>query len=573
MTGAVWACALAAALFGLHPLRVESVAWISERKDVLSTLFWLLTMLSYVNYVQRGSRLSYAMALFWLAVGLLSKPMLVTLPCVLLLMDCWPLNRLARPGELEAGFWKRAGFWKTAGRLVLEKVPMFVLVAISCYVTLSVQRSGGAFLGLGSITYADRVANAALSYWIYPWLMIAPHDLAIVHPFSVTQVALWVRIVALASLLVSIVLAAVVYRRAPYVTVGWYWYLGTLVPVIGVVQVGVQAYADRYTYVPGIGIAIIVGWGLRDLVARAPRFRTAAVAASACALAVLAALTFQQLGHWKNTRTICEHTLAVTHENGLAHMTLGAYYMDQGDLGAALPHFEASARYLPSAARSHHYYAAALKKSGDYQPAIQEYRRALELGSEQPWDCYLGMAQSYYTLKDYPQASAMSRQAVEVYQKAKNADLTSARGLLAFSLVKQGRAAEATKVLEEQIALQPKNLTAVILAARIYATHQDAAVRNPTRAVKLADYAARLQEDTTTLDTLAAAQAAQGNFARAGESIQKAVELARRDAESHARTNPELSKRYLGLASELEGRGKLYEKGRPYREDPATYIQ
>jgi tetratricopeptide (TPR) repeat protein len=573
MTGAVWACALAAALFGLHPLRVESVAWISERKDVLSTLFWMLTMLAYVNYVQRGSRLSYAMALFWLAVGLLSKPMLVTLPCVLLLMDYWPLNRLAGPGDLEPGFWRQGGFWKTAGRLVLEKVPMFVLVAISCYVTMHSQSHGGAVVDFRAIPLMDRVANAACSYLLYPWMMMAPHDLAIVYPPYIEAVPQWLRIAAMAGLVASLVIAALAFRRAPYVFVGWLWYLGTLFPVIGLVfQVGVQAYADRYTYVPGIGIAIIVGWGLKDLIAWAPRFKMPAVVVSAGVLAVFAALTVHQVGRWKDTKTICEYTLSVTEKNGLVSLSLGSYYQDEGDPQAAVKYFARGAEYMPKSAAAHHFHGAALMESGDFEEAIPEFRRAIKLKFYESWESYTGLAHCLFKLERYDEAARASQQAILLCREARQKELTKAYRVMGFALVKQGRAAEAAKVLEALLALEPQFLTEALLLARIYSAHEDEQIRKPARAVELAEYVMRHRSDTQTLDTLAIAHAAQGNFPRAVDLTHEAAAQANQAASKYAISDPEKSDQFRVIARDLERRLILYQNRRPYREDPARFI-
>jgi hypothetical protein len=268
MTGRRWPSALVVALFALHPLHVESVAWVAERKDVLSTLFWILTMGAYVRYARRPGVLRYLPVFAFLLLGLMAKPMLVTLPFVLLLLDYWPLGRLARAeagatglapsGEVAGG--RRAKVW----RLVLEKVPLLVLAAASCVVTFAVQRHGEAVMPLERLALPARMANAAVSCVAYLGKMVWPQGLTVLYPYPADRPA-WEVAAAAAFLLAVTAAAAALVRRRPYLAVGWFWYLGTLVPVIGLVQVGEQPMADRYTYVPLIGTFIMVAWAAGDL--------------------------------------------------------------------------------------------------------------------------------------------------------------------------------------------------------------------------------------------------------------------------------------------------------------------
>ena len=277
MTGALWRCALVAGLFALHPLHVESVAWIAERKDVLSTLFWMLTLLAWLGYVKTKSWQRYVLVLMLFALGLMAKSMLVTLPFLLLLLDYWPLRRLNL---------KQAGWPGALGGLVIEKAPLFLMSVVSCVVTVIAQKGAGAMKPLEDFPISERLANAALTYVSYLAKTAWPASLAVFYPHPHVGLFTW-RVCGSVLLLAAMtVLALVLARRVPYIAVGWLWYLGALVPVIGLVQVGVQASADRYTYVPLVGIFIVTAWGLTDL-CRGSRAARHALAVLACACLVV----------------------------------------------------------------------------------------------------------------------------------------------------------------------------------------------------------------------------------------------------------------------------------------------
>ena len=286
-TGATGRSALVAALFAVHPLHVESVVWIAERKDVLSTLFFMLTLWAYVSYTHSPALRRYLAVFVLLALGLMAKPMLVTLPFVLLLLDLWPLKRVG------VDAWDRA----TATRLVVEKIPLFALVAISSIVTFLVQREGGAVINLEGISLALRLSNALLSYIAYIGNMVWPSGLAILYPYP-GSIPMWKSAAALALLLAASAAAIMAVRRRPYVTVGWFWYVGTLVPVIGIVQVGTQAMADRYTYIPLIGLFLLIAWGGYDLPGRESSRRVPLAAVCVMMVATLGVATWNQSRYW-----------------------------------------------------------------------------------------------------------------------------------------------------------------------------------------------------------------------------------------------------------------------------------
>jgi hypothetical protein len=299
MTGFLWRSLAVAALFAFHPLHVESVAWIAERKDVLSSFFWFLTILAYQSYVKQTSLRRYALVAFFFTLGLMSKPMLVTLPCVLLLLDYWPLNRLH----------SFAGLCRLFG----EKLPLFALSAVGCFITFHVQKTGGAVIPLDSLPLVTRLENALLSYFQYLARIFWPDRLAI--PYGMTNPD---PVTALMAGTVLVVLTIGIIRfgnRQKYLPVGWFWYVGTLVPVIGIVQVGTQGAADRYTYIPSVGIFLLATWGLAAVFQRwhVPRSLIAGLAVAVISLC--AAVTSRQLGFWRNSETLFKHSLAIAPEN------------------------------------------------------------------------------------------------------------------------------------------------------------------------------------------------------------------------------------------------------------------
>jgi tetratricopeptide (TPR) repeat protein len=354
---------------------VESVSWVAERKDVLSTLFWFLTMLGYVRYLQRPGLSRYLLVLLSFALGLMAKPMLVTLPIVLILMDFWPLRRLqpGQSGKESHGKVKES----LAFHLVWEKAPLFALTALSSVVTFLAQQKGGAVRSLDAFPLDTRIANALVSYVSYIGKMIWPHDLAIYYPHQ-GALPLWQAAgAALVLLGLSALFLGGAWRR-PYLAVGWLWYLVTLVPVIGLVQVGIQAMADRYTYIPLIGLFILIAWGVPDLMA-AWRCRRVVLAISvAVALSGSTMCTWLQVRHWKNSITLFKHALNVIPDNALAHDALGIALAHQGRLDEAIRHYSEALR-LKTYAETHINMGNALARQGRLDEAISSYSEALRL--------------------------------------------------------------------------------------------------------------------------------------------------------------------------------------------------
>ena len=342
LTGAQWRSALVAALFAWHPLHVESVAWVSERKDVLSTLFSLLTISAYARFADESrkqssnSKLYYILALICFVLGLLSKPMVVTLPFVLLLLDFWPLNRIGNVASTIRN-----------PKLVIEKLPFFALAALDCVATMWAQNGGRSVVSSATLPVYERIANALVSYILYLWKMLWPVDLALPYPYSHR----WSFLAAAGAGLLLLMITGFVLLRArsqPWLMVGWLWFLGTLVPVIGFVQVGIQFMADRYSYVPLIGIFIMMAWTIPGAWARWPRPGLVFGAAAGGVLMFLIAGTETQLQYWRNSVTLFGHTVAVTHDNILAEYNLAEALARQGDDEQAIVHYQRALAIKPN---------------------------------------------------------------------------------------------------------------------------------------------------------------------------------------------------------------------------------
>src|SRR5205809_7211831 len=343
MTGAVWRSVVVAALFAVHPLHVESVAWVSERKDVLSAVFFLLMLSAYVRYTRTHSIIHYLVVVVLFAAGLMSKPMLVTAPFIFLLVDYWPLRRFEERSSVEDDKNLSPGNEKrTITSLLLEKIPLLVLSAAACGITFVLQkRATGAIPPLPLLW---RVQNALVSHIIYIWKTVWPTRLAIFYPHPNNTLTVW-QVAGAMTLLFAMTLAAIVLRKQrPYLFTGWFWYVGMLVPVIGLVQVGEQGHADRYTYLPHIGLFMLAVWLVADLTAVHKTRARFAVAAAGVIIVALVWAAVIQTSHWRNSETLWTHALAVTSDNDLAHNNLGYLCTDRGELDKAISHFEAASR-------------------------------------------------------------------------------------------------------------------------------------------------------------------------------------------------------------------------------------
>jgi tetratricopeptide (TPR) repeat protein len=571
MTGAFWPSAFVAAVFAIHPLHVESVAWVSERKDVLSAVFFMLTLGAYVRYVRKPSLGRYLAVALCLALGLMSKPMLVTVPFVLLLLDYWPLERFSE---------KRT-------RLVLEKIPLLALSAPSCIATLLVQHyAKGA---MDQLPFAWRLSNAAVSYVAYIWQMSWPVQLAPFYPHPNDQLPLWQVLLANAFLIAVSVLAIHWRKERPYILTGWFWYVGMLVPVIGLVQVGEQARADRYTYLPQIGLYVLIVWGVTNLIAptimrnsglrlgatgvRAVTRRTREVRAdgphgrgyqplyAAIGAAILIALSwraFVQTSYWKNAEMLWNRTLAVSPANDMAHNNLGFLFLRRGELDQAISHFEkaleirsshAFTQYNLGGALIENNLATALTRKGLLEEAIDHYEKAAKMRPDYG-DVYLNLGSVLF-------GQGRTDQAIALWQKAATTQPEDGgfHTVLGNAFLKKGLRKDA--IAEYKLAARsspqdplPRNNLAWLLA-----TCADASIRNGAKAIELASQAVHLSRgaDPSCLRTLAAANAEAGRFSEAIKVAQQGKEI----ATSHGN---------LQLANVLQGDIALYQLDLPLRQ-------
>jgi len=374
MTGSLWRSSFVAALFALHPLHVESVAWVAERKDVLSAFFWCLTLLFYCEYARKRKSGMYLLSLFSFMLGLMSKPMLVTLPIVMLLIDSWPLDRYSMDEQVQG----RSQLLRKVIVLIREKIPFLACSLFSGVITIYAQHKGGATSGLDTVPFLFRMENALVAYVTYLEKTLWPHDLAVLYPIK-PLLPLWQVIGSLFVLILISVLALRVWRRHPSFSVGWFWFLITLLPVIGLIQVGSQSMADRYTYLPAIGLFIMVAWGGPALT-KGCQHREKVLGLLAGVVILASALaSWRQLGYWRDSISLFQHTLQVTSNNYLITSNLGGALAQKGELDAAIQQFNESLRINPNFATTHYNLGLTLVDKGDLDGAIQHLQVALRL--------------------------------------------------------------------------------------------------------------------------------------------------------------------------------------------------
>src|SRR6266403_3084919 len=443
-THARWPSALVAALFALHPLHVESVAWAAERKDTLSTFFGLLSLISYTRYAEGHSRKWYAWTSSTLTLGLLAKPMLVTWPFVMLLLDYWPLRRLSQSTS-------RKNFLVSIAPLLREKLPLFAIVAASCVITFFAQSHGGAVRTFTDVPFALRLLNVLVSYVKYLLLTFWPHDMAVYYPFTPIGIPAW-QIIGAAFLLFGITASCLFQRKIrPYLIVGWLWFLGTLVPVIGLVQVGGQTMADRYFYIPSIGLFVALVFGLADIVKSRRVAPSLCGGISAAALLILATLTNAQIQRWHDSFTLFEHTLAVTPPNLRIEHNLGVALGARNRFDEAAAHFEKALQIDPnfydgllamSVTRSH---------QGRMPEAIQYFQAAIRLQPDTP-KAHVQLAHALWEQNRDQEALEEMRRALQ--SAPRDADI---RGDFGLALAMVGRLPEAIEQLHEALRLNPNS--------------------------------------------------------------------------------------------------------------------
>ena len=582
--------AFVAALFAWSPLHVESVAWISERKDVLSTLFALLALLAYTRYAQRrlkvesrepmvkssvpapGSRLwtlDHALALFFFALSLMSKPMLVTLPFVMLLLDFWPLQR-------------SPPFW----RLVFEKWPFFVLVAVSCIITFLAQHHGGMVVSLEEIPLPYRLDNVPLAYTRYLVKMLWPVHLAIFYPLPKT-ISPPAAVAAMAVLLATSAAVWFGRKRGPYGLVGWLWFLGTMVPVIGLVQVGYAAIADRYTYFPSIGIFIALTFAIRDWANRLQFPSTVLTTAAVLILGGYVALTENQLRCWRDDESLFSHAISVTKDNEPAHLSLGLAYEMEGRKADALAEYRIALKLNPYRLKTYSDLAHLLADSGHTNEALAELHEALRLNPEDaPSHDSLAnlladsghpneaLAEFREAVRINPKSAALHNnlgamlvelgrfdEAMEHYAAAARLDPAGWRApyLTGKALLKQGRDLEAIPHFRQALQIDPDNLQVLLYLAQVLASDENPKVRDGRAALALASSANALTGGTqpAMLDVLAMACAEQGHFDDAQKAAQEALNLTKTSGMTNA-------------ATVIRQRLQLYQNHQPFRQSFAN---
>ncbi|MDB6021912.1 MAG: Tetratricopeptide 2 repeat protein [Pedosphaera sp.] len=566
MTGAVWRSAMVAALFAWHPLHVESVAWVAERKDVLSTLFWLLTLWAYARYVTESkvqsskSKAFYGAALLCFGLGLMSKPMLVTLPFVLLLLDFWPLKRSAECGVRSAELGTSSVVFVSRWRhLVAEKVPFFAISLVLSVVTFLVQRQGGAVMEMNKFPLPIRVGNALMAYAGYLRKMFWPSDLAVFYPIPNSLPAShWL---AAGALLAAVsVVAVALARTRPYFLFGWLWFLGTLVPVIGLVQVGSQSMADRYTYMPLVGIAIIFAWGVADLFCgrRLGRWNLSwAIFAPVLAACVL--MTWEQLPYWQNSETLFRHALAMTTNNVVAHIDLGralddagrpdeakaefaaalriepespatlnglgVHFAKQGDMTNALGYYASALRNQPFYGDAHYNLGNVLAHEGKLAEAADQYAEALRIKPDSP-DAHNNLGAVLAGLGQLDEAVAHFKSALRL-----RPNYPEAQDQLGGVMVKMGRLDLARIHYGEAVRLKPDFVHAQLKLGLVMAQQGDVQPAIP-------HFQAALAIEPANADGyfyLGASYGALGNWGLAAQAFDEAVRLKPGDAEAGRR--------------------------------------
>ncbi len=490
MTKAPWQSAFVAALFALHPLHVESVAWVAERKDVLSTFFWMLTMITYTYYIECPRIGTYLPVFAFFALGLMAKPMLVTLPFVLILLDYWPLQRFERkrsfrkkhaaPSKQRAGIGERVPVsiykgegktsrknvlktmvesdrpknnkdrWTFIGFLFFEKIPLLSLAAIFSVVTFIAEQEGGAVRSLGEISLGARITNAIVSFVIYIAKTIWPAKLAIPYPHPGLR-PLWQVLGAILLLVIITITVIRTAKRLPYLAVGWLWFIGTLMPVIGIVQVGYHAMADRYTYIPLVGLFIMVAWGVPEILKNSRYRKVTLISSSALILSSLSVLTWIQVGYWQNSITLSSHTLEATTDNYYVYYWRGLEYANLGNYGRAIRDYDKAIGIKPDYVGAYIRRAVAYAELGDYTQAISDYDKAIEIDPKSA-ATYNNRGVAYAKLGNNTQAISDYDRAIEI--DPKNADFYNDRGVAREAI---GNSNQAISDYTQAVTINPGN--------------------------------------------------------------------------------------------------------------------
>jgi protein O-mannosyl-transferase len=443
MSASYWCSAFVAAMFALHPQHVESVAWVSERKDVLSLFFGLLALIFYVKYIKQTVRRNYLISLFFYILSLMSKPTLVTFPFFLILLDYWPLGRFSFIN------FKQNQFRLIMRYLLVEKIPFFASSFISCIITYYVQNLGGAVGSLKTIPIMVRISNAFISYALYIDKTVWPRNLSVLYPYPEK---IFISEALGAALIVFSISISVVYlaKRFAFLFVGWFWYLGTLVPVIGIVQVGIQTSSDRYTYVPLIGIFIMFSWSLKEMAQRLPSKRTIIYAFAILLLASWTYISREQVSYWKNSISLFKHAISLKYDNVYAHLNLGSAYEKTGNNDLAMLHFQEALQIDPLNSRAMNNIGVQLLLKGRNEEAVKYFKRAIALDP--------GLTEAHINMGAYFEKLPNGEsEAIQHFDKALEIDKNSfiAHYNLGLILLRKGDTENATRHFENAVRLNP----------------------------------------------------------------------------------------------------------------------
>jgi len=586
MTGALWRSAFVAAVFAIHPLRVESVAWVTERKDVLATFFFLLTVAAYVRYVRNPySPARYLPVAVFFALGLLCKPVAVTLPFVLLLLDGWPLRRFAlgTPARAAPPAERQPADWGTARRLILEKIPLMAMAGVMCVVTCLVVRKV-VFIS-APISLPARMGNAWISCVVYLRQMVWPTGLAVFYPFPEKGAPFWE--ISLAILLLAVITAGVLayWRTRPWLWVGWFWYLGMLVPVIGIVGAGDFAHADRNTCLPQIGLYILLTWAVAD---GSAGWKHRRLVLGGLMIAVVGALIICariQTSYWRDSESLWNRALDCNSDNGVARINLGNAYYAKGDWEAAGAQYRKALEIKPDDAEARNDLGVVLVVKGEPEAAIAQFRKALEIQPHYA-EARLHLGNTLFAKGDQEEAIAQFRRALEIQPDFAEArlnlgnalltkgareeaieqyrfavkikpDFAEALSNLGAALFMQGQTREALDAWQKSLEIKPGQLAVQSQLAWLLATAPDASLRNGAKAVTLAAQASQWSGggNPAILRTLAAAYAEEGNYGQAAATARRALELA-------------VQQKQDALAAALQNEIKLYQANTPLRDAP-----
>jgi protein O-mannosyl-transferase len=509
ITGTMWASAFIAAVFALHPLQAESVAWIAERKTVLSGLFWLLTIAAYVRYTRQPGFSRYLLVLLLFGLCIMTKPIVVTLPLVLLLLDYWPLDRI-RWGHQHNDKARSRPDQKSIGWLTAEKTPLLAISAILSVLTVIAQQSGGAIGTLDKVPLDSRIANVFVSYVKYIGKLVWPSGLAVFYPPSHSNLLNSTTLICAFIFIVISAISIYIGRRRKYIAVGWLWYVGTLVPMIGLVQVGEQAMANRYMYLSMLGLLIIIAMAGKDIIGKLPQLKTIAAITAVTAILSLLILTQMQVRHWRNSITLFEYALSVTEDNAITENSYACALFNEDRLDEAERHFGNALRISPAFDTALIHLVRIYLKEGRYNEAVSIYEELIKRNHK--------TAEIYYNL--------------------------------AMTLGIQGKYDDSIKYFNKSLELNPSdpdthNKMGIILLA---AGKTDEAIGHAKRACELTG-----NKDAECLDTLASGFATADRFEEAKATAEKALSIAK-------------ANRQEDLAGDIEKRIKLYETGQPYRQ-------